>query len=448
MWITFGDYCKQRENLLGEAQSRGDPRIQIDLDDKDRDFIAQAVAKGISDAVALRTRYTLLLHDKPGESGPVRFFNGGRRPFVTVHIDRTHLKHLQDKLLSLGATNAAQHGFSPVGDRGQADTTEFYGVAFSRSNAGDVLRRNKPIDLNYGISGVETAVTISRTPAIATTSGQRSVSTQQSKSTRSAIVKQVPYDWSNSYLSASFSDKRRSAEVGKLLTLDKLPDNKKLHDFTQVWRAVQTLVGDTSKPGNFILPEVWAIFQQYLPEIGQTIFNGVFRQLKQFDPSAADNVLEIKQAMMQTTALLLSNPLRGVKTAKSKDFIRDVDNLLSYEDKVFNLARSYTSQGYLSRVSGIKTYNTRRREIGGEMTAKPYDLDAMSREADLRSDVEVEEELERIDPAVDRIVAKLRLNNWDTGKLTPQEHDLVTQYNDLRQELRRFQLPYRVSGRR
>lgn len=64
----------QQVFLLGEMQSRGDPKgIQIPLDDEDRDFIAQAAANGISAVSALRSRYTLLLQDKPGESGPVRF---------------------------------------------------------------------------------------------------------------------------------------------------------------------------------------------------------------------------------------------------------------------------------------------------------------------------------------------------------------------------------------
>jgi hypothetical protein len=110
MWTTFGGYCRRRDALLGEmAQSRGDPRgIKINLDDQDRDFIAQAESQGISAVSALRTRYTLLLRDKPGESGPVRFFGGGRTPFRTVHIGRTHLKHLQHK-----RTRPANHAIAP-----------------------------------------------------------------------------------------------------------------------------------------------------------------------------------------------------------------------------------------------------------------------------------------------------------------------------------------------
>jgi hypothetical protein len=142
MWLTFGDYCRHRGGLLGEmAQSRGDPKgIQIHLDDKDRDFITQAVAHGITAVTALRTRYTLLLQDKPGESGPVRFLGSGRRPFVTVNIERAHLKHLQDKLRALGAANVAEHGLTPLKAIDPGDTAAYYNAAFGRQNAADIRR--------------------------------------------------------------------------------------------------------------------------------------------------------------------------------------------------------------------------------------------------------------------------------------------------------------------
>jgi hypothetical protein len=151
MWLTFGDYCRHRDGLLGEmAQSRGDPRgIRIHLDDEDWDFIAQAVARGITAVTALRTRYTLLLQDKPGESGPVRFLGRGRRPFVTVDIERTHLRHLQDKLRDLGAANVAEHGFTPLKAMNPADTAGYYNAAFGRQNASDILRKGKPIERCY-----------------------------------------------------------------------------------------------------------------------------------------------------------------------------------------------------------------------------------------------------------------------------------------------------------
>ncbi len=147
-------------------------------------------------------------------------------------------------------------------------------------------------------------------------------------------------------------------EVGELMTFPRLPGNK--FDFRQVWRAVQSLVGDTRQAGKYILPEVWKLFQDVLPEAGETIFDGVLRQLKNFDPSAAENVPELKQAMMQTTAMILSHPLRGTK-AGTDDFLRDVTNLFADRDQLFKLAMSYTSQGHLRKSSGINTSNTRRR---------------------------------------------------------------------------------------
>ena len=155
-WITAIDpdlsLCR---SFLSEAQSRGDPKgIRIHLDDQDKDFIAQAVAKGITEITALRTRYTLLLREKPGESGPVRFFGRGRTRFTTVHIERTHLKHLQDKLRRFGAENVAEYGFRPLATINPTDTAAFYNTAFGRQNASDILRKEKPIEINYGRGGV------------------------------------------------------------------------------------------------------------------------------------------------------------------------------------------------------------------------------------------------------------------------------------------------------
>jgi hypothetical protein len=228
MWLTFGDYCRHRGGLLGEmAQSRGDPKgIQIHLDDQDRDFIAQAVAQGITAVTALRTRYILLLQDKPGESGPVRFLGRGRRPFVTVDIERTHLRHLQDKLRALGAANVAERGFTPLKAMNPADTAAYDNAAFGRQNASDTLRKGKPIEINYGRGGVETTVMLRPQP----TQGPG----------RAAAVRPVPNDWSTSYLRSLFNDPGRRGEVAEFLTP---------HDFAHVWRAVRGLVGDTGEPG-------------------------------------------------------------------------------------------------------------------------------------------------------------------------------------------------------
>jgi len=470
MWQTFGEYCKRRDHLLGEmAQSRGDPKgIRIQLDDQDRDFIDQAVAKSISAASALRTRYTLLLRDKPGESGPVRFFGSGRRPFVTVNIERTHLKHLQDKLRSLGAVQVAEHGFTPLKDIAPNDAAGYYNAAFGRQNAADILRTGKPIEINYGRS-VETNVTLKNGTKTAATGTPGSISMQEPETTRSALVRPVPNDWSASHLRSLFQDQ---GEAGELLRLPRLPGNKL--DFRQVWRAVQTLVGDTRQPGKYILPEVWKLFQDALPEAGETIYSGVLRQLQNFDPSAAENVPEVKQAMMQTTAMILSHPLRGAK-AKTGDFLRDVQSLFSDRHQLFKLAMSYTSQGHIRKSLGINTSNTRRREIGGMMTAKPYDLESLGGEdRTTSSDAEmerfqrsyrgsgqrpagaamlvrkptlhpeqarmaqIEAELRRLEPLVQPIINKLDADGWDIRRVSEDDWEMYRRYQQLEKALNRL----------
>jgi hypothetical protein len=283
-----------------------------------------------------------------------------------------------------------------------------------------ILRKGKPIEVNHGRGGVETTVMLRPQP--------------KQEPGRAAVVRPVPNDWSTSYLRSLFNDPGRRGEVAEFLTP---------HDFAHVWRAVLGLVGDTGEPGKYILPEVWAIFQKALPGVGETIVAGVFRQLRNFDPSASENVPELKQAVMQTTAMILSNPLRGTKTAMSGDFLRDVEEVFSNRGKLFKLALSYTSQGHLRKVSGINTTNTRRREIGGTMTAN------MGREdGGNRSDVEIEAELGRLEPAIDRIRAKLQCSKWDTGTLSDQEFDLFTHYEDLTRELQRFKSRFRGGGQR
>jgi hypothetical protein len=378
------------------AQSRGDPKgIKIHLDAQDRDFIAQAVAQGITPATALRTRYTLLLRDKPGESGPVRFLGRGRTPFVTVNIARTHLRHLQDKLRALGAFNVAERGLTPLKPVAP-DTAAYFNSAFGRDNAADILRTGKPIDVNYGRGGVTTNVALR---AAAAPPGEVAGRTRTGPA-RQAVVKPVPNDWSTSYLRTLFNDPGRGDEVAQFLTLNRLPGARGIHDLGHVWQAVRTLVGDTREPGKYVLPEVWDLFQQAQPAVGEAILVGVTRQLKQFDPSATEDVPELKQAVVQAAAMILSNPLRGARAAISSDFLRDVAQLFSRRDEVARMAMSYTTQGHLRKVAGINTANTRRREIGGEMTGRPYDLQNMGREDDRQnlSDDEIEAELRSLEP--------------------------------------------------
>jgi hypothetical protein len=455
------------------AQSLGDPKgIKIHLDDEDRDFIAQAVAQGITPATALRTRYTLLLRDKPGEGGPVRFLGRGRTPFITVNIARTHLRHLRDKLRRLGAVHVAEHGLTPLAAIDPADTAAYYNAAFSRDNAADILRTGKPIEINYGRGGVTTNVALR-----AARPGKPPAANRQ------AVVKPVPNDWSTSYLRTLFNDPGRGDEVRKYLTLDRLPGARGLHDLNHLWQAVGTLVGDTREPGKYVLPEVWDLFHDALPGVGEAILVGVTRQLKQFDPSAAEDVPELKQAVLQAAAMVLSHPLRGARAAKTSDFLRDVAQLFSRPDEVARMAMSYTTQGHLRKVAGIKTGNTRRREIGGEMTARPYDLQGLGREdrenlsdeeieADLRAlepqelqrfrraspggreaaalargptahpeqaGVDrVEAELKRLGPRVRPILSRLDAVGWDMSRITDADWESYRSYLRLEKELRRL----------
>jgi hypothetical protein len=475
MLLTFADYCRFRDVLLGEmAQSRGDPKgIKIHLDDQDHDFISQAVAQGVTPATALRTRYTLLLRDRPGEGGPVRFLGRGRKPFITVNIARTHLRHLQDKLRRLGAVHVAEHGLTPLATIDPADTAAYYNAAFSRDNAADILRTGKPIDVNYGRGGVATSVTL-----------QPARPGKPPAATRQVVVKPVPNDWSNSYLKTLFNDPGRGDEVKKFLALNRLPGARGTHDLTHLWQAVRTLVGDTRQPGRYILPEVWDLFRDALPGVGEAIFASVSRRLKQFDPSALESIPELKQAVMQAAAMILSNPLRGARAAQSSDFLRDVAQLFSRPDEVARMAMSYTTQGHLRKVAGINTANTRRREIGGEMTGRPYDLQGLGREdrenlsddeteadlwalgpqelqrfrrafpgngraaAALARDptvhpeqarvARVEAELKRLAPRVWPVIGKLDAVGWDLSRLSDAEWELYRSYLRLEKELRRL----------
>jgi hypothetical protein len=428
------------------AQSLGDPKgIKVHLDDQDRDFIAQAVAQGVTPATALRTRYTLLLRDRPGEGGPVRFLGRGRTPFITVNIARTHLRHLQDKLRRLGAVHVAEHGLTPLAAIDPADTAAYHNAAFSRDNAADILRTGKPIEINYGRGGVATAVTLKAAAA----SPAEVTGRKRTGPARPAVVKPVPNDWSTSYLRTLFSDPGRGDEVARFLTLGRLPRATGTHDLTHLWQAVGTLVGDTREPGKYVLPEVWDLFQHALPGVGEAILAGVSGRLRQFDPSAAEDVPELKQAVMQAAAMILSNPLRGARAAKASDFLRDVADLFSRPDEVAKMAMSYTTQGHLRKVAGINTANTRRREIGGERNDRPYDLQDMGREdPEHLGDDEIEVELRALEPAAERVRGKLQRSRWDAGRLTGQEFDLFTRYEQLAKELQRFRQASHDNGRR
>jgi hypothetical protein len=146
------------------------------------------------------------------------------------------------------------------------------------------------------------------------------------------------------------------------------------------------------------------------------------------------------------------------------------------------MAMSYTTQAHLRKVAGINTANTRRREIGGEMTGRPYDIQSMGREdpehlsdddieAQLRA-IEpqelqrfrraspggratalargptvhpqqarvdrVEAELERLGPGVRPILGKLDAADWDLSRLSDAEWELYKDYLRLEKELRRL----------
>jgi hypothetical protein len=471
--LNFSEYCLNRSRQLIEmAQSRDEAKGEIALDDKDRDFIKQAMEADprITEVSALRSRYTYLLQDKPGESGPCRFFGPGRVGDITVNIERTHLGHLQQKLRSAGFPIAAEHGFQPREDISvDDDKAGYYNTAFGRQNAADILGKNKAIDINYGrktgckvtIGGPGPAVTVgsdcaepaqkrkaggrkaatkTAAPELPTTAAAEPVAPPPSRP-REVTVKPVPHGWAEGHLKRVFSDKKNRELFDRLLDMPELEGSKaKMYDFSDVADAVQTLVGDTTTPGKHIIPEVWALFQRDKDRILHGIYNGVRRKLKEFgDTGSLENIMDIKQAMMQTTAMVLSDPLRGNKHSVTGDYMKDVGNLFRDGKALSNLAASYCGESFVRKDLGVRSGNTRKREIGGMFAAAPVDADDMGREDSAldTNDVDsVRAKLSRMEPAIDKLRAKLNKADWDMSILDDEEHDLMSDYERLSDKLR------------
>lgn len=139
MFLSFKDYYHFRMDEM--AQAIDDVKLKIELDDEDWDFINQAVAQGISPVSAVRSRYTLLLQDKPGENNvPVRFFSVGRAGIVEKVIKDTHLKHLQDKLRRLNLVHTAAYGLQAREKVEGESEGERYNRIFGRQHAADAIK--------------------------------------------------------------------------------------------------------------------------------------------------------------------------------------------------------------------------------------------------------------------------------------------------------------------
>ncbi len=472
MALTFAEYWHKRNSTVNEmAQSRDPAKVRFELDEKDHDFISQATAHaGITPQSALRARYTTLLQDKVQDGGKVRFFVPDKRKFIALPIARTHLGHLQDKLKEVGLDYAAENGFHPNDPEIKITDPKFYEKAFGRQNAADVLKNNA-IDVNYGRS---TGSKISFSARTAPGGSIKDADIESGKQNAGEIddfgpvlthvTKPVPKDWSGTYLKELFSDKSRSKDHIGFTRLDELPSSgkQKMYDFNDVWKNVQTLVGDVSKPGKHILPEVWSIFQRSLPQAGNAIFSGVRRKLLEFEPSALENPLELKQAMMQTTAMILSDPMRGNKRSSGGDFLQEVEELMSNDKNLASLSASMTSQGFVRKSLGANTNNTRNREYGGVKGTSSVQVDDMGKAHDLDKEIDDRDSLSRtvappevkrrvagesspaaqrikaqiqsIEPQALKIIAKLDAANWNMGAVSDEEWDLYNKYEKLQKE--------------
>lgn len=463
MALTFAEYWEKRSGVVAEmAQSREPVKAGIPLDDEDDDFIAQVVAAGlkaginppVSKEAALRSRYTTLLQDKVPDGGNVRVFVASKKKFAALPIARTHLAHLQQKLRAAGLVHAAEHGFQPHNPDVQPEDKKFYDDAFGRQNAADVLKK-RIIDVNYKM----------KTGSIIDLAPKGSVPVPGEDTKR--ITKPVPNTWSTDYARSFFADKSRESEHKSLSTLDELPGStskQKMYDFSDIWRHVHSLVGDLKEDGKYILPQVWELFEKALPQAGNTIFAGVRSKLLEFDPSSLENELQLKLAMLQATAAILSDPLRGNKRSKGGDFLTEVAELFASGAELASRAKSYAND-YVRSGMGINTNNTRRREYGGTNGTAPVQADEMGREDDLDRDIDDQEALDKaepppvanrpkagpnspaalkikaqmqaIEPQVQKVIAKLDAAHWNMSAVTDEEWELYAKYERMEKELER-----------
>lgn len=109
--MRFTEFLKLQEM----AMSKGDPaKVRLDMDDEDRDFIQQAVQKGVTPGSAITARYTTLIQMKPQGDEPIEIKFSGPGRGKTVLIQRPHYTHLIKKLKSLGLNNAAENGLEAM----------------------------------------------------------------------------------------------------------------------------------------------------------------------------------------------------------------------------------------------------------------------------------------------------------------------------------------------
>lgn len=499
MALTFAEYWQKKTGHLNEmAQSNEPAKGRITLDDQDDDFIAQATAhKGITPQSAIRARYTTLLQDKVPDGGRVRFFIPNRQRFIALPIARTHLHHLQQKLRDAGFTHAAENGLSPVDSSIEHGSAKFYDQAFGRQNAADVLQsRNIDINNKHKVGakvslGRKAPVTpVSELPNSDQGSGVDSNIDPQNQE-REVLTKPVSNTWASKHIKHIFSTNSRAKAHVDMMGLKELPtdslasgDTRKMYDFSAIWRELETIVGDTSQPNKHILPEVWEIFKNALPNVGEIIFQGVRRKLLQFSPSSLSDPMEVNHAMLQTTAMILSDPVRK-SFAKSKDpFIVKVKRLLEGDGGTLaSYAASKTAEGYIRNELKINTNNTGNREYSGErgnddeggvshgdQKGVHYDLDkeiddkdALNRGEDPDDDrylsrepvagppvvnrptagenspaaKNIKAQMKSIEPQAQRIIAKLDAAHWNTSAVTDDEWDIYSKYEKLEKELKR-----------
>jgi len=499
MWLTFSEYCRQQQ--FREMAQAKDPGVyNVFPDEKDKDFIDQAVSKGISPVSALRTRYTLLLSDPDiGESGPVRFFGSGRVPFKTVHIDRTHLQHLRDKLKALGMEHASKYGFHPYEEMDPANASDYYHAAFSRQNADYIMKGNakqwgsQSIDVNrkvktgrkFNLDDEPTPIGAESEPmtpaeevpakkkrgrnketlggteepmgsiAAQTIAPTTEPATEPTKPKSSFTTKLVPEDWALKFRWSHHGDKERDSRWHHLDNLH----GSHLYDFSDVWDAVRTLVGvPGEEEDKYIHPVVWRVFEKKLPMIGQAIYNGLKNRLVKlnYGSDILSNVPELKQLMMQVTANILSDPIpAGVRNFKpTGDTQADLNDYFGDNKRVALRAQSEANTnvlrkwGYTSKDDTMDVVGMGGRTAGASGIATGSAVVDQQGKDSPKADSETEAELDILRQMADqsnakgttrihRIIQKVKDadDNPSLAGLSDEEWELYQHYKRLEKEM-------------
>jgi hypothetical protein len=487
MVLTFAEYCLKQNSTLAEmAQSRDPAKGKVHLDDSDKDFIAQATQhERITPQSAIRARYTTLLQDKVQDGGNVRFPVSDRRRFVSLPIARTHLDQLQEKLRAAGFEHAAENGLHPNDPAIPHGSVAFYEKAFGRQNAVDVLK-NGALDINNK-QRVGKRVTLTRNIASQEPGAEGDAQNPSKTQSVNIVTNPVSNTWANSHIQKLFGDKSRAKDHVGMMGLKELPaangDTRKMYDFSAIWRELETIVGDTSQPDKHILPEVWNIFKSALPNVGEVIYQGVRRKLMQFSPDSLADPMEVNHAMLQATAMILSEPVRAKTGAgRDGDFIKNVERLLTGNGGTLaSYAASKTAQGYVRNQLKINTNNTGNREYGvsadstqvhGDQKGVQYnmdkeidDKDSLSRgedpddhhyinrspeselkEPEVKRPVAgenspaaraIKAKMQAIEPQAQKVISKLDATNWNMSAVTDDEWEIYSKYEKLEKELER-----------